>query len=831
MTFDITAKTQQALAGVNVQPSLVLEIDGVDEIFGAVEVLRLIRIGDPDLEIGNAWKIGGTTPIEDQEDIVSIESGSGTQISQQLYPDKGSVSSVSSVQLALVDRGLVVTRLISPGVVVDDILGRKATLWIGFKGTAYKEDFIPIFSGIIDEAEAGPGLVKLNIAHPEQLKRQEIFVPIDVNLAEELDSVETAIDLDDASNLLDAVTGPDGTEDTGLSGAINFYIQVEDEIIQYTGITGNQLTGCVRGALGTVAATHAFDDDGNLPGKSLVKLEGPAIELALKIMLSGVNGPYVEDLAVKRYLHPNPLITVENSIFFEGVNLNRDYGVSIGDFVTTTGATNGANNVSAKPVTEIVVTEDGSYAVIDDVTFVEESDTAAVASFRSQFDTLGEGLGLKPDQVDVDEHIFWNNFQLASLSYRFILTDKINGKDFLDKEVYMPIGAYSLPRQGRASMGYHVGSVVRGTLKVLNRHNIKDPDKIRQRRTINRNFYNTIIYKFDKHPITGKFSSGAIVTSADSRAQIPVGTKAFTVESAGIRRNLSGAALAASIAGRYLIRYQLAAEFYEDIGVLFKDGYNLEPGDVVLFDPTGLKIPNLMDGTRTKPPKIFTVINKKIDLKTGDCRLSLVDANFDQNERYGSISPSSLIVSGTETELVIEDSYGELFPGHESLKWEDYLGLPIIVHSPDWSFEEEVILLSIDPANRYKLNLDPSTPLSVPPTAGFIIDIANYPTGTDPNTNALYKAAHAHLSQTVEIATGVSATQFTVAPGDVGSFQVGKYVRVHDADFGNDSGELRVTDVTGVTVTVESTMGFTPDNTMVAESLPFADGQASYRIF
>jgi hypothetical protein len=831
MSFEITEKTRRAISGVNVKPSLVLEIEGVDSLFGAVRVLRLIRIGDAGLEIGDDWRIGGATAIEDQEDIVSIDTGNATQISQQLQPDKGSVSSVSSIQIALVDRRQIVTQLISPGVLVDDILGRKATLWIGFQGTTYKQDFIPIFSGIIDETDAGAGQVILNIAHPEQLKRQDVFVPVDLNIAEDLDDTETSITLDAGlvDNMLFPVAGPDGST---LDDAIRFYIQVEDEIIRYTGHTGDVLTGCVRGELGTAAAAHTRDGDGNLAAKTLVKLEGPAIELALKLMLSGVNGPYAEDVAITRYLHPTPFTTVDNSIFFEGIDLNRDYGVVAGDYVTITGATNGANNCTRKQILEIEVTDDGgSYAIIDDVTFVEELTTSAVISFRSQYDTLGEGLGMTPDQVDVTEHVFWNDFNLASFSLRFNQTEKISGKEFLDKEIYMPIGAYSLPRQGRCSMGYHVGSVIRGDLKVFNKDNIKDPDKIIQKRTTNRNFYNTIIYKFDLSVTSGKYGSGSITRAQDSIDRIPVGTKAFTVQSAGIRRDLGGTELAESVSGRYLARYKFAAEFYEEIGVFFKDSFNLEPGDPVLIDFTDLKVPNLADGTRNKPAKVYTVINKKIDLKTGDCKISVVDANFDLNERYGSISPSSLIVSGTTGALIIEDSFGSIFPGHESRKWEDYLGLPIRVHSPDYTFDETVILASIDPANRYRLVLDASTPLSLAPSAGYIIDIAEYPEDTDPNINALYKAVHFYISRHTNVNAATpfdSQTSFTVA--DPTGINVGNLIRAHDSDFTLDSGEVRVESVVGDLITTED-LGFVPAFDTRIENLSFDDGGPAYRIF
>ncbi len=153
------------------------------------------------------------------------------------------------------------------------------------------------------------------------------------------------------------------------------------------------------------------------------------------------------------------------------------------------------------------------------------------------------------------------------------------------------------------------------------------------------------------------------------------------------------------------------------------------------------------------------------------------------------------------------------------------------MHSDDWSYAETVTLLGIDPANKYKLLIDPATPLSGTPSVGYIADIAEFPDDTDLSEDALYKAVHAYMGASIAIVSGGSTTTFDVDPADIGRFQVGGTVRVHDEDYGNDSGDVIVTDATGTTVTVGSTLGFTPDNTMIAETLPMPDGSKAYRIF
>lgn len=821
MGIELTERARTESLKKTIHPQLVLEIEGVDTLFGAVEIERVIRIGDEGLLIGDDWVIGGLTAVDDQMDVISLDSIGGNRIDQQLRPDLGSVSSVSSVMLSLVDRGGEITRITSPGIVIDDVLGAKAKLYLGFTNTSFPEDYIPVFTGIIDDVEYPPGMVKINIAHPEQLKRQEIFQEVEITLAEPLDNSETTITVTDASGLAVPVNGPDGSPDP----AINYYIRIDDEIIQYTGVSGNDITGCTRGALDTVAVAH----DDETQGKSLYSLEDSTINCALKIMLSGKNDYWVTGVEISTYEETGPASVVANAVFFSGVDVFREYGVVAGDYATTTGSTTPGNDFTLKEILEVVQTDDGSYVVIDDVTLTQEDGDGATISFRSKYDSLGIGLGMSPDQVDVTEHEFWGQFQLAGFEYRFIIQESVNGKDFLDKEVYLPVGAFSIPRQGRASMGYHASPVLRDDLVTLSKENIKSPDKIKMRRSTNRNFYNTVVYKYDQRPTDDKFLSVRITTDADSRDRIRIGSKVFDVESNGMRSDLNGSGIATRISSNYLTRYKYAAQFFENIPLLFRDGFLVEAGDLVLFDPTDLMIPNLETGTREKPAKLMQVVNKKLDLKTGNVELAIVDPDVDQETRYGAISPSSLVTGGTTTSVGIEESFGEFFTAQEGRKWEEYAGATINVHSWDYSFEEEVTLLGVNPSNEHELLIDPDTPLSAPPSAGYVVDIADY--ADEPETNAMFKALYAHVGASVEIATGVSGTQFTVGAGDVDEFVEGSPINVHSDDYTDDYEGAEITDFTGTTVTVTPDIGFTPAAGDNANGMNLPDGGKTYKLF
>ena len=177
-------------------------------------------------------------------------------------------------------------------------------------------------------------------------------------------------------------------------------------------------------------------------------------------------------------------------------------------------------------------------------------------------------------------------------------------------------------------------------------------------------------------------------------------------------------------------------------------------------------------------------------------------------DRFGVISPSSVIVSGsTENQLFVQDSFGALFPGNETEKWANYVGQNIYVHSPDYTVGAECVLQSIDDVNNYLLH---TSNLPFTPEPGYIIDIAFYPDSADPTLDSLYKISHCFLDATVSVVTGIDDYNFTVSSGDIGKFFKGSTVRVHSEDYTSDSGELTVQAITGDQIEVSATMGFTP---------------------
>lgn len=727
----ISQRTILAAARTVKNPNLVLVIDGVPTIYGATPTLQLIKIGDPGLLIGNDWIIGGSTEIPDSEVLLSL-SGSSTSINQQLDADKGRGSSIQSLDIELVDLQGMITKLITPGMVVDDILGRKAKIYLAIDAASaqWPDDYLLLFRGVVDDIKGNQASVTLTISHPDQKKKQALYAKAETTLDGAITNVQTTITLASTAGLLLPVTGPDGVIDNSFGA----HVRIDDEIIKYTGISGNQLTGCVRGQLNTFAAAHADD----VEVVSFYRLQGTAMDLALKLMLSQ-QGPYLEALEPTSFqVLPGP-ISEPNAIYFEGIDVSIEYGLTVGDYITTTLATNPANNVSLKEITSIVKTTLGSYITVDGVSFVDESTTSALLSIRSKYDSLPQGLGLGADEVDVTQHEYLRRQFLSSFLYDFYLKDTIdNVRDFLDAEIYKPASAYSVPRKAQASVQMLIGPLPGGRIATFDQSNIINPASIRLRRSIGKNFYNTIVYRYEDDELEDKFLRTKITTDVDSLNQIKVGPRPLIVESKGLRITDQADALAGTASNRRLNRYRFGAEYVEGLKVTFGAGFDVELGDIVIIDFSQLNVPNTSDGTRSKPAALFEVANKKLNYKTGEVQLDLVDTAFDENARYGLIGPSSRIKTSIDaSSFVIEQSFGALYGAAEFQKWQRYPNCAVTVRSPDSTarYGQSVILTST--SNTITL----ATPLGFTPQVGDIMELAPYANATDQ-----IKLVYGHLS-------------------------------------------------------------------------------------
>lgn len=819
MTLPLSDRALLAAQQVNIEPQLVLKIEGYDPLFGVRPVQSFIRVGDPGLEIGNDWVIGGVREMDDerQKALISL-SGTTTAIGTQLAQDRGGYSSIAQFDVALIDKNELITQLVSPGAVLSDILMRQATVYLGLQGTSFPEDYVKIFRGPITDVVGGPGIVTLSICHPDKKKQQKIFQPGKTTLGVGIDELDTTITL--TSVPPEFLVPP-------ADVSLRCYVRIGDELIEYTGISGNDLTGCVRGALNTSAEPHDADAD----VETLFRLQGDMIELTLKLMLSGVNGNFVEEVESTNFVTISGTESNAQAIFFKGVNVFEEYGLTAGDLMSVIGADNGANNFTDRTITSVVETDDGSYIVVDGSPLVVETDTDATCAFRSQYDTLGTGLQMKPDEVDIAEHLRLGDFVGSGIpEYDFFIKEEIDGKDFIEKELLYPAAFYVIPRKSRSSLGATLPPLPVEGIKILDSTNVVKPKDIKIKRSVSRNFYNTIVYQYDESPTEDRFFGGTVAYSADSRNRIPYGNKVMTIKSKGLRSSNNGALIASLASERLLNRYKFAAEYIEGVRVHFRAGFNVEIGDIVVFGDALLQVMDTKTASRAFVARAFEVVNMKLDIK-GSVMLDLVDTGFSVRGRFGVVGPSSTVQAGsTSSSILITESYGRTFPEVEYAKWQQYVGTTVKVHHPEWTYSGETTFMGLDPGNPYRMILSP--PLEFTPAAGDIVTMPDY-AGTAAN-NQIWKLLHTSLAPQVAVDSGASSTEFDVGSGDVDKFFVGCIVRVHSDDYVDDSGECRVTAIDGTTLTVENLdpditgLGFTPDNTHLIDYIGFASDRGDF---
>jgi len=813
VVLDLSKRAKQLLAQTNVKGQIILEIDGFEDqaIFGAVDIEKFARIGEDELTIGEFF-IGGVTKDTLSRPYISL-TGTSTKVGQQIIPDQGGTSSIQTMNIQLIDKDDELSRLFSPGQVVPDLHGVKARVYAAFQNGAHPEDSVLLLSGIIKQTTFGAGYVRLGIAHPEELKRRELFTSVEGVLSAAIDDTQTTIPLE-------LVTGILIPEDV-----LTTFVVIEDEIIQYTGVdTGtNELTGCTRGVKDTIAVAHDIEETVS----TYYQIEEATIPLALKLLFSGPKEFFVEDLPIKAFEFLSPSESVENAVAFSHPDIQFRYGLSIGDKLTITGATEGANNVTSEPITGFGTFDGGSYCILGGATLVEETDTPALvsmSSFYRAFTQSRTGCNLSPELVDVERFLFWEDlFGSTYPTYRFQLMESFNCKEFLDTQILFPTGLYSVPRKGRISLQFSLPPLAVEDVVTLDLSNVMNPEKLKLERSTVKFFYNTIDYRVNYDPVKDKYFRKDIRISNTSLDRIDVGIKKMLIESRGLKSDIDSDAVVTSISKRLLDRYKYGAERIKGVKVNYKTGMPLEVADSVVLDGKSLRMTDTGRGDRNFAPRLFEIINKEWDYAKGTVTLDLLDTAFDLSSRFGIMGPSSWTSSGSTTEQIrVKRSFATSETDLEVEKWSQYVGSKIIIRADDFSFEEEVTLEGFLPSRNDTLLI---SPLSVAPPEDYVVVMPDY--SGDSSTKAIWKNLHCFVAPVVDVVSGIDDFSFTVDGADISKFFIGGFVRVHNADFTNDSERQEITDIIGNTITVGKSLGFTPQAGDETRPIGFSDDNGS----
>lgn len=903
MSYALTDRAKDSISREVVEPNMVLVIEGSPKKYAVRVTSKKLRYDAPGLNYDDGYFYDGLIPDDSVSDLISI-SGTTNSISQQLDPDKGAASSTQTLTLSLIDRNEEITRLITPGEFLPEILYRNAKVYLGFNDTAFPEDYIQIFDGKIMSVDPGVGTINMVITHPDDVKRSSIFQKIDSNLTDDalfdsakfggityakrsdvtgvvtvtytfagignnavvsvtgndisvqvdtsltqLKTIKKKIEAhEDASQLVTAVITTNGASIQATTGSVTLsssteifvdsvagylppiaplfksYIRINDEIIEYTAIdsVANKFTGCTRQSLTSLGASHKIGDTVSSfykYGDGTTAYD--AVDMALYLLLSGPSKIYLTSSANAVGVVPG-IGVVADSIYMPNVYLIRDHGSVIGDYVTITGSSIPANNVTNAQITEVVEIDDGTYLTLNQ-SLTQELLATLTVTFKSVYNVLDDGLNLTPSQVDIAQFRFIKRRYSRSLAnYEFYLKDTVTAKEFINTQLLMPSKLYSVPRKGRISAGITAAPLYAKDTPVLTLENIKNPKGLRLSRGVTKNFYNAVAYQYNTDSVDDKFLAKTITLSADSKNVIDSPIKLFSIKSDGLRPSLDTNNLIETNSKGFLDRYKFGAEVIK-VPVLFKTGFAAEVGDSVVFGDPDLYLPDTKSGSKDFNPRIMEIVNKDFNWVKGDILLTLLDTTYSNTFKYGVFSPTTLIGSGsTTTEIVMTKSFGTDAITKEKAKWESYIGKTITVHSLDRSTSYTTIIQGFDPGNDNIMNVLPALP--VPAPAGYLIDIPDYQ--ATPVASNIFKSIYCYFDPQVAVVSGASDTSFDVSIGDAAKFFVGSLIRVHNPLFTVDSGinASKVLTIVGTTITCES-LGFTPDSTMFVELIGFASDE------
>ena len=736
--------------------------------------------------------------------------------------------------MSFIDLDQYMTQLISPGVIVDDILGKQIKVYLGYQEISFPEDYTIIFRGRVSSYSAESGRVNLQFSDPNMARRQSIlYMPLTTTTGAISES-DTTINVVQTTDFFRRILGPNGIYDP----AIKTYLLINDETIEYppTGISDTSFFSVTRGARGTTPAAHGAGEKVS----AAIEITDHAIDMALKLMLSGWNGPYKSGIGIDSFVYsPDPSVADQAGLIVLGNSkgADRDYGMAVGDYLAVTGSIDPANDKSCRILQFVDIGGIPANGIVTDTAFNLETNSTATLSIRSQYDTypVAAGVKLSGNEVDVAQHVYIKDTFMGSDEnrLRFYLTEKEDScKTFIESQIYLPCSMYSITRFGRLSVQLTHAPLADQRLQFLTGDNVLNPQGIRPNRGVNnRKFFNEINWSYDY--LDDNSTATTQLKQLDSESISIIGVSSILpIEAKGVRSEFGTQTVIDRRTNFLLSRYRLGAVMIE-IQVNWGVGCLIEAGDVVAVKDDGvLQISNLVTGSRNLGTQLFEVINRDMDLRGATVKLTLVSGLGAQaTDRYATISPSSILqVGSTNSQIIIADSYGALYPTQEYRKWQDYTGIRVKIHDEDYAISATATIVSFDTVNPNKINIGG---LALPSSAlpGLILDLDDYSESTDAYDQQAVKAVHAYQSPQVTITGGISQTKFTVGLSDVSKFSVGFPVVVHDYSYSAESPETTIAGVdTGTgTITTTDSLGFVPASGYFCSLLGFADGSASYR--
>ena len=809
MAVQLSVTAQSLLKEISIKPNIILDIEGVDLIFGAMPIFKTLNWDDENALWDDGLNWDGLIQDSKSRDYISF-SGSTTNVTQQIAPDKGNTQSITTANITIIDKNGEVSKALSFDN-IDEILGRKCTLALGFQQGAYPNDANKILIGVVTDFYTDSGNVMISISASTSLQRQVFLEKQQTVLTSAIDNVQTTINVEDT-------TGIYAPQDT-----LKTYIKIQDELLEVVSIDSQTQLTVLRAQLNTVANAADIESE----TETFYRIQGKPLDVARKIMLSSEGNEYFNSLDIPKSINfISATESIQNAIVFDYYDIKDKTGLTIGDSIQL----NSASNTGTYTIDEFGTLENGDSYIVVNETLVTEGEYSGDFLYRSKWNVLSTGLGMLTSEVDVEQFdAITNAFGSNFVDNDFYIKDTIDdAQEWINKQALFPSGLYPLVRKARASVKFVVPPFSSDVSETINTDAITNINQVKQRRSAHKYLYNTYVYRFNVDSLEDKYLSGKVIVSADSVNRIALGKKQLKIESDGLRNNPETKIMIDNITKRYVDRYKFAPVYFENVEVKYKDGYTIEIGDIVPFGGADTKLTNLESGSRSSEAKLFEVINKSINIKTGNIKLTLLETSFEIQARYGVFSLASNIdVGSTSQRIKVKRTLDTEEYARESDKWLDFEGQRVRIRSFDYVDDETVNFIGVDPSDSNFLLLE--TPLTFTPNTNHVVEIPEYD-DTDATIDAEYKLRFCYMTGQAVI-TGVTDNK-TFEVDDITKVYLGSDVYVHSQDFTRDSfGEnIEIDAINGNEITLNKDLGFTPQIGDLVDGSRFQDGGNPYLI-
>lgn len=209
--------------------------------------------------------------------------------SQRLNPESAN-STIGTFAFDAIDYGgTLTTALRNHQLAGREITDKKVRYYLGGGGFTQSE-YVLICTQIVQSADFNDGVYAFRCSDIQHQERRYIFDPQSTTLSATIAADATTITVGNTTGF--EMVAHNAAWSDAPSTSVG-YLKIGDEIIRYTGISGNQFTGCTRGALNTVAQEHKVgteSEDRRKKVEEYIYLELPSLKLMYAVLTGIVYG-------------------------------------------------------------------------------------------------------------------------------------------------------------------------------------------------------------------------------------------------------------------------------------------------------------------------------------------------------------------------------------------------------------------------------------------------------------------------------------------------------------------------------------------------------------